>query len=189
MWKSYYEKRFVALAFGLYSGLRENYGVSPWDAALMAADLADAARIFKASTSRQTAGNAIPPLERAYRRLLGSTDAAFDPARAAALELEWWQQRREHAAPEQYARTIAELSCEIYSCPPGELVGEAALERARAMAFRDSHRADISDADWATIAGMLERAYRLFHRAVIGGEGVRQSAAAPPDFPGKPDES
>lgn len=179
MWRHYYEKRFVALAFDLYAGVRENYRISPFDATLVAWDAAQAAKVFQASRSRQAAGKAIPILERSYRRLARATDAKFDPRRAATLELEWWQQRRERVPTADYARTIARLAQEIYSRGDDPLIATAALERAEAMAFRDAHRTSgMTEADWDVVAGKLTRSYRLLHDALVGG-GPDRAAASP----------
>ncbi len=173
IWRHYYEKRFFALAFDCYSGVRENYRVSPYQAATMAWGLARAARMFQSSRNRQEAERAIPVLEKCYRRLVRATDAVLDPHRAATLELEWWQQRREHVLPEQYAKTIAELAQEVYSRGDDPLIKAAALERAEAMAFRDSHRRSrMTDADWNVVTEKLIRSYRLLHEALIGPRPV-----------------
>lgn len=180
MWRHYYEGRFVALAFDLYAGVRENYRVSPWDAALTAWNAAKAARVFRSSRNREAAEQAIPILERAYSRLARATNAAFDARRAATLELEWWQQRREHAPPEIYAQTIAQLAREIYSREEYPLIEAAALERAGAMAFRDAHRhSKMSDSDWNIVAEKLTRSYHLLHEALIGK--LPDSVAVSPD--------
>lgn len=171
MWHHYYEKHFVLLAFDLYAGVRENYHVSPFDAALMAWDLAKAAKVFQSSGNRQAAEQAIPILERCYRRLSRATDATINPHRAATLELEWWQQRRELVPPNKYALTIAQLAREIYSRGEDPLIDAAALERAEAMAFRDAHRKSrMNDADWGIVTEKLTRSYRLLHEALIGKE-------------------
>ncbi len=179
MWRHYYEKRFVALAFGLYAGVRENYRISPWDAALTAWDTANAARTFQSSRDREAAKRAIPILEKAYRRLARATNATFDARRAATLELEWWQQRREHAPPEIYAQTIAMLAREIYSGGEDSRIDAAALERANAMAFRDAHRnSKMTDGDWDIVKGKLIHSYRLLHEALIGKKRDREDPVA-----------
>lgn len=168
MWKHYYEKRFVRLSFDLYAIVREQYRVSPWDAALIAWDVAGAAKAFQASGNRKDAEKAIPALEIAFRRLARSTGSSFDARRAATLELEWWQQRREHEPPETYARTIALVAREVYACGDDERIDSAALGRAKAMAFRDRHRkSGMTEADWLTVKSSLTESYRLFHQAAI----------------------
>lgn len=169
MWRHYYEKRFVALAWDLYAGVRESYHISPLDAALTAWDAAHAAKVFQSSRNREAAEQAIPILENCYRRLARATNAKFDPRRAAALELEWWQQRRERVPPDKYAETIAKLASEIYSLPLTSEIEEAARERAEAMAFRDARRhSQMTEADWGKVAQKLTRSYRQLHIAIIG---------------------
>lgn len=167
MWRYYYEKRHGRLAIELYRAIRRQYGLSPWDASCMAIDLAKAARVFQVSRNRQEAEEAIPLLEKAYERLARTTREEFGTRRAAILELEWWQQRREHVPPEEYAGTIAELARVVYSCKDDPRIEEAAQERARAMAFRDAHRrSTMTEADWQVVREKLTESYRLFHLAL-----------------------
>ena len=90
----------------------------------------------------------------------------FDPNRAAALELNWWQLRREHAAYAEYARTVAATAAEVYG-QTNEALGRSALLRAEMMSYRDEHsRAQLTTADWEHIETGLQRAYKALKEAV-----------------------
>jgi hypothetical protein len=172
MWRHYYEKRLIRLRFDLYAAIREQYGLSPANAYLVSRDLARAAQIFQESHGRAAAENAIPLLERAYHRLARATGESFDAHRAATLELDWWQQRREHVSPETYAQTIAALALVVYSAADDPRIHAAAFERAKAMAFRDSLRkTGLTEHDWAKVLTGLKKSYRLFHEALVIDKG------------------
>ncbi len=167
MWRHYYEKRFVALGFGLYRTARDQFGISPWQASRMAWDLASAAKVFQRSHSRREAQKALPYLELAYGRLARCTGANFNIPQAAALELDWWQLRREHAPAELYAQTISALAREIYSLGDDPRIHQAASQRARAMAYRDAHRkTGMRDEDWKIVEKGLRDSYGQFHAAL-----------------------
>lgn len=123
---------------------------------------------FPLGLHRRSEDLAIPVLDNSARRLTHTTGAKFNPRRVAILELEWSQERRELVPPEKYARILAQLGQEIYSRRQDPLIDAAALERAEAVAFRDSHRqSEMSESDWNIVAEKLTRSYRLLHGALI----------------------
>ena len=87
-----------------------------------------------------------------------ATHARFDPARAARLELEWWQLRRENIGPDGYAPAIAAATAYLYDADPQRLMPYAEL-RAEAMRLRDVRGDKITGQDWRQIGDLLERAY------------------------------
>ncbi len=180
MWRLYYEKNYLQLGWYLYASLRDQYHLSPWNAATIAWDLSRAARTFQKSRGRTEARLAIPLIENAYRRLAVVTGEDIDTRRAAALELEWWQQRRERATPEEYARTIAALAEVVYRCGPDPRLDAAALERAQAMRFRNERGKNITEADWKKIQSGLTRCYEAAHQVLM------ESRSAPPRDPRDP---
>ena len=84
---------------------------------------------------------------------------------AARTELAWWQARREAVTPEQYGLIIARVATLVYGVD-GEDLRRSGVERAQAMAYRDAHAAEMSEADWSFIADRLELAYGLLKKAV-----------------------
>ena len=67
--------------------------------------------------------------------------------------------------PEAYGKTIAATSAMLYS-KTDELMQQSGIERAQAMAFRDQHRNDMTDADRSEIEFRLFKAYSKLRRSV-----------------------
>lgn len=165
MWRDYYEKRYLGLLGNLYLSSRDAFGFSPLDSLRIAVAAAEAARLFQPTRSREEANAALPWLVSYYRVLRQAAPAGFDVERAAALELDWWQARREGVPPKVYGRTIAATSAMIYGRDEA-LIEEAGIARARAMAYRDAHGETMGEADWVKIEAMLVEAYGLLRRGV-----------------------
>jgi hypothetical protein len=112
-----------------------------------------------------------------YRLLRKSSDAAFDPVRAAELEVEWWRVHREgqyaDAAagaepPPALVAALAELYGYTYGVDPGS-VREAAALRAEAMDVSDAWVEDGAkpgDARLARERALLVRSYAALLSAV-----------------------
>jgi hypothetical protein len=158
MWKDYYNKHYVQLFWDLYASSRSEFRFSPLDSFRIALAAAHAAKLFQPTRSREEASVALPPLEVYYGLLRKAAPADFDPAKAAQLELDWWQARRENAAPADYGKTIAETSALIYGAE-NPAVAEAGVLRAEAMAYRDARSGKMTDGDWRAISGQLATAY------------------------------
>ena len=110
----------------------------------------------------------LPELEQYYAIIWNETGRKFDIRTAAALELQWWKERRRHVAPQDYARNIAQVTALVYRVPE-ETVLPAARMRAEAMAYRDARRdGKMTDADWQEIARQLMLAYASLKEAVTG---------------------
>ncbi len=167
MWRHYYEHDYPALFRSLYAVNRREYRFSPWDSVRLSYYAAVAAKKFQPSRERAGAQQALPALEQYYRIILRRGGERFDAHRAALLELDWWQMRRENAAPQQYAERIAQVSEEVYGVV-NEKLARSALLRAEAMRYRDERRGSMGPADWEWIASSLTESYRLLR------EGVRR---------------
>jgi hypothetical protein len=165
MWRDYYDKRYANLFFNLYLSSRDEFGFSPLDSLKIALAAANAARTFQPTRSRDEANAALPALVTYYGLLARAAPARFDVDQAARLELDWWQARREDVPPEVYGKTIAATSAMLYG-KSDELMLQSGVERAQAMAFRDQHRGDITDADWSAIELRLFEAYSKLRRSV-----------------------
>jgi len=130
MWRSYYDHRYVALFQQLYRMNREQYGFSPWNSFRIAYSAAKAAHVFQPSTSRAQARAAIPWLVRYYSIIKVDTHESFDVERAAGLELDWWQLRREDATPAEYGKVIAKVAAEVYQTDNDDIQQAGALRAA-----------------------------------------------------------
>jgi hypothetical protein len=126
---------------------------------------ANAARSFQPTRSRGEADAAWPSLVSYYGFLARAAPSSFDIEQAAKVELDWWQARREQVPPEVYGKTIAATSIMLYG-RTDELMLQSGIERAQAMAFRDRHRNDMTDADWSEIERRLFKAYSKLRPSV-----------------------
>lgn len=156
MWKSYYEGRWVKLAWETLQVSHGQYGFSWWDSVRISVHAARAALYFRKNSDDP---RCLPALVSYYEIIRKSVNTNLDTARAAELELTWWKQRRQNQPPRSYGQTIAELAAVVFRVPI-ESVLDASILRAEAMAYRDARRnTKMSDADWEEIGAQLERAY------------------------------
>ena len=174
MWRDYYEKHYVRLFWELYASSRTEFRFSPLDSFRIALAAAHAARLFQPTTSREEASVALPPLEVYYSLLRKAASSDFDPDKVAALELDWWQARREKVAPTDYGKTIAAAASMIYGAENPSIDESGAL-RAEAMAYRDARNGKMTDADWRTVSTQLAVAYGKLKEGVTR----RQVSSAP----------
>ena len=179
MWRDYYDKRYVRLFWDLYASSRAEFRFSPLDSFRIALAAAHAARLFQPTTSREEASVALPPLEVYYNLLRKGAPANFDPDKAAQLELDWWQARREKVSTHgDYGRTIAATASMIYGVE-NPLIAESGRLRAEAMAYRDARDNKMTDDDWRAISGQLAAAYGKLKEGIA----KRQGSSAPPREP------
>ena len=173
MWRDYYDKRYPALFYHLYELSRTQFGFSPLDSLRIAWAAARAARAFQPTRSREAANAALPPLVTYYRLLASATPGGFDAEKAARLELDWWQARREAVSPEQYGLTVAGVAAITYGKLPDEpSLVISGLGRADAMAYRDARGQAMTDQDWTEIECRLRRAYWSLKAAVAASKPV-----------------
>ena len=165
MWRSYYEGHWLQLACQTMEGACGQYGFSWWDGSRSSLHAARAALFFRKHTDDP---RCLPELDQYYAIISSATGQKFDVRVAAALELEWWKERRRGIVPQDYARTIARATALVYGVPE-ETVLPAARMRAEAMAYRDARRdGKMTDADWQEIARQLMLAYASLKEAVTG---------------------
>jgi hypothetical protein len=157
LWRAYYEHRYGDLANGLTLAENRDFGLSPLDSTRSGIAAANAARIFQRSHSREQAQAALPQLTEHFRILSRATHASIDPGKAARLELDWWQKRRE-VHDTSYASEVAAATAYLYGVPD-ERVRRYAQLRVAAMALRDRKGHTISEADWGEITRLLIEAY------------------------------
>ena len=166
MWRSYYEGHWLQLACQTMEGACGQYRFSWWDGSRSSLHAARAAMFFRKSTDDP---KCLPELDQYFAIISNATGRKFDIRTAAALELEWWKERRRSITPEDYARTIARATALVYGVPE-KTVLHAARMRAEAMAYRDARRdGKMTDADWQEIARQLMLAYASLKEAVTNG--------------------
>jgi hypothetical protein len=158
MWRDYYDKHYVRLFWEFYRSSRSEFHFSPLDSVRIALAAAHAARLFQPTKSREEAAVALPPLEVYYGLLRKGASADFAPDKAAQLELDWWQARRENVPPRDYGKTIAETTALLYGAD-NPAIAESGVLRAEAMAYRDARTGKMTDGDWRAISGQLAAAY------------------------------
>jgi hypothetical protein len=169
MWRDYYEKRYGALFYHLYELSRTQFGFSPSDSLRIALAAAKAAKAFQPTRSRAEAVAALPELVVYYGLLRPAAPNAFDIETVARLELDWWQARREAAAPRDYGRTIAGVAALTYGKSPDDpTMAASGTARAEAIAYRDARREAMTEHDWAEIERQLRHGYRLLKAGIAG---------------------
>jgi hypothetical protein len=177
MWRSYYDRRRLPLFGQLVGLLQGQFQLQPLRAVTLAGLAARAAAVFQPGVTRDDYRRALPYLERYYAGLLAVSAAAFDPGRAARLELEWWIVHRETGEhpPGDLERALAELAAELYQVPAAHLAVHAA-RRAEAMTIRDRaarRAAGVLEEDWDRIEAVLWVAWKAL------ADEVRTAPLAP----------
>ncbi len=158
MWRSYYEGRWLRLGWQTMRVACGQYGFSWWDGARMSAHAAISAMRFRKNADDP---RCVTELASYYRIIQHAAPSSLDVQTLAALELQWWKERRQNVAPEDYARTIARLTGALYGIEETVALPAARL-RTEAMAYRDARRdGKMTDADWAEISRQLTEAHTL----------------------------
>lgn len=172
MWRDYYAKDYKSLAQRLYSMYRDIYHFSPSDSAQLAYNAGQAAKVFQPTSSRAEAQVALPFLIRYYTLLRDKSGETFDVEKAATLELDWWQLRRENKTPQQYGEVVAEVSEVVFNAK-NEHVTKSGIQRAVMMRYRDDRRnGGMKEEDWAHIEKNLIEAYRELKTGVTRTPGA-----------------
>lgn len=110
-------------------------------------------------------------LERYYRIARRHSGLRFDPDRAAALEVGYWDVHRRLAAAGQadkseFAAVLADLHAELFGLSPEQARASAEF-RVRANNTVDditAGRSPDAEADWASLQADLRRCYRSLQR-------------------------
>ncbi len=169
MWRSYYEKRRVALFNQLSELLRTQYHMPLVRSNQVAYYAADAAFTFKQGHGRNDYEKALPDLVKFYGAIRKMSDIPFDVDRVSRLELEWWIIHRERAQhpPGDLPRALAELQAEIYQVPVDRLMEHGQL-RADAMTIRDTkaQSGGVTEEDWAKIGQLLKQSWESLEKAM-----------------------
>ena len=163
MWRSYYERRPVALFRQLIETMRTQFHLPPMRAIACAYRAGHAAFVFKDGRSRTDYEKALPDLERYFASVSLQATEPFDASKAARLELEWWILHRERSP--ELAHALAAVQAEVYHLQAASFAEHAQL-RGEAMVLRDDKGSAINEADWRKIGEMLERSWMSLAVAV-----------------------
>jgi hypothetical protein len=183
MWRSYYDRRRLPLFGQLVALLQGQFHLQPLRAVTLAGLAARAASTFQVGAGHADYLRALPYLERYYAGIRAVSEVAFDPRRAAWLELDWWIVHREDAAHPSgdLERALADLAAELYQVP-AERLGVHAARRAEAMRIRDRtarRPVGVLDDDWDRIEAVLWVAWKAVAdevRTVAAEEAQAQEA-------------
>jgi hypothetical protein len=169
MWRSYYERKRLRLFAQMAELLRAQYRLPLLRSNVVAYQAARAAFVFKDGRSREDYERALPFLENFYAALRRVSNIAFNPQRAARLELEWWivHRERERHGPNDLVGVLAAEAAEIYQAPAESMLEHARL-RAEAMTIRDTQaeRGALTEDDWERINDLLRQSWKSLFKAV-----------------------
>jgi hypothetical protein len=169
MWRSYYDRKPVALYLQLGQVLREQFHMTRARSYLTAFHAARAAFVFKRGRSRAEYERALPDLQRYFAAIRSISRTPFNVKRAARTELEWWIVHRERVshAPGDLSHALAVAAAALYGVEPSRLT-RYAVDRAVAMTIRDDRQAagGVSEADWTAIDGHLRVSWRALRTAI-----------------------
>ncbi|MBD0281299.1 MAG: hypothetical protein ICV69_03780 [Thermoleophilaceae bacterium] len=145
-WEIYYRRRWLAFLIVSVGLVRAAFRMS-WPRTVLGAWLVLRANRKWAPFPDNDPDAARSLMTRFYRLLKATEPAAFDPARAAELEVEWWRAHRENqhdrgaGSAEELAAALCDLYSYTYSADPDD-VRQAAALRAQAMDVSDRWVAD-----------------------------------------------
>jgi hypothetical protein len=141
-WEMYYRRRWMAVLVAFVGLIRSAFGMS-WPRTLAGAWYVLRANQRWAPSPDNDPDGARAYMARFYALLKRSEGAAFDPARASELEVEWWRAHRQHqrggGRPEDeraLCRALRALYAYVYDVDVEE-VRLAAEQRALAMRHSD----------------------------------------------------
>ena len=172
-WETYYRRRWGACLVAFVRLVRAAFRM-PWPRTLAGAYLVLRANMAWAPFPHNDPAAARALMTRFYRLLVRTEGAAFDPGRAAVLEVEWWRAHRanQHGADGGGRRAIVVALCDLYAytyrADPAA-VRVAAELRAEAMDVSDAWVAagcDPGDPQLARERALLVRSYAALLAAV-----------------------
>ena len=142
VWTAYYRREWLKFLRGALALTRHTFGL-PWPETVQGAWLVLRANQLWAPYPDNDPDGARRAMERFYTLVKRRHHEAFDPARAARLELEWWRVHREHqhtddveADERPLIEALAALYAYVYDAPVGDVL-VAAEQRALAMRHSD----------------------------------------------------
>ena len=148
-WVAYYRRRWIPFLRSAVALTRHTFGLS-WPSTIRGAWLVLRANQLWAPFPHNDPDGARRAMERFYRLVARAHGEEFNPARAAALEVEWWRVHREHQHSDADAddgpliEALVALYAYVYGVPEAD-VRVAAEQRALAMALSDRWNAEACD--------------------------------------------
>ena len=176
-WETYYRRRWGAFLVASVAMVRSAFEMS-WPRTFVGAWLVLRANQVWAPYPDNDPDEARRLMRLFYRLLRKSSGAAFDPVRAAELEVEWWRVHREGQHSEDgrpagepspaLVGALSDLYAYTYGVDPSS-VRQAAALRAEAMDVSDAwveDGADPADSRLGTERALLVRSYAALLSAV-----------------------
>ena len=172
-WETYYRRQWLACLVAFVALVRAAFGMSG-PRTLAGAWLVLRANMRWAPFPDNDPDAARALMTRFYRLVRASERAAFDPVRAAALEVEWWRAHRadQHGARpgahDELVGALRDLYAYTYGADP-DAVRPAAELRAEAMDVSDRWVAEGCDPEAPALAlerALLVRSYAALLAAV-----------------------
>ena len=148
-WVAYYRRRWIPFLRSAVALTRHTFGLS-WPSTIRGAWLVLRANQLWAPFPHNDPDGARRAMERFYRLVARAHGEEFNPARAAALEVEWWRVHREHqhsdADPDDgpLIEALVALYAYVYGVPEAD-VRVAAEQRALAMRLSDRGNVEACD--------------------------------------------
>jgi uncharacterized protein YndB with AHSA1/START domain len=141
-WVAYYRRDWLAFLRSAVGLTRHTFGL-PWPSTLRGAWLVLRANQLWAPFPVNDPDGARRTMESFYRLIARRYGESFDPARAAALEVEWWRVHREHQHSDAGGddRALVDALSALYAyayAVPEASVQPAAEQRALAMHYSDA---------------------------------------------------
>ncbi|MGA2924559.1 MAG: hypothetical protein ABSG43_00995 [Solirubrobacteraceae bacterium] len=140
-WVAYYRREWLVFLRAAIALTRHTFGL-PWPATIRGAWLVLRANQQWAPVPDNDPPGARRTMCRFYQLLARRHSEAFDPARAAQLEVEWWRVHRAHQHHEggvdesALIGALAALYAYVYGVQEADVLG-AAQQRAVAMGYSD----------------------------------------------------
>jgi len=173
-WETYYRRKWLACLVAFVALVRAAFRMS-WPRTLAGAWLVLRANMKWAPYPANDPVAARALMTRFYALLrAGEPGAAFDPPRAAVLEVDWWRAHREAqhgagpGAHDELVAALRDLYAYTYACDPADVLAAARL-RAEAMDVSDAWVAagcDVEDPRLAQERALLVRSYAALLAAV-----------------------
>lgn len=138
-WVAYYQRRWLTFLRCAIALTRHTFGL-PWPATLRGAWLVLNANRLWAPFPDNRPDAARREMQRFYTLVKHHHREPFDPARAAALEVEWWRVHRELQHAEGDDGSLVDALAALYAYVYGvddDAVRLAAQQRAEAMRYSD----------------------------------------------------
>ena len=173
-WRAYYDRRWPRVTRLMTQLCEEQFHI-PAPTSWLAAYYVARASIAWAPVDHDEA-TVRRYLERFYRIARRYSGLRFDPARAAELELRYFDDHRRFSGKEdkgEYLETMTALHAELFGLPPDE-ARESAEWRVRATATVDRITGKVStdvEGDWARAEEELRRCYRSLARRLAARQG------------------